>query len=60
MKPKTENCDEPKRAKYKKPGLTGYGSIAQLTLTASGKFSDNNQNNCNHNQNDAQAGIPCS
>jgi hypothetical protein len=40
--------------------LTGYGSIAQLTLTASGKFSDNNQNNCNHNQNDAQAGIPCS
>jgi hypothetical protein len=59
MKPKTENCDELKRAKYKKPGLTGYGSIAQLTLTSWGILSDNNQNNCNHNE-FGEPGIPCS
>jgi hypothetical protein len=37
-----------KKAEYVKPELTRYGNFVQLTRTASGAYSDNNQPNCNH------------
>ena len=36
------------RLQYRTPAITRYGTILELTQTADGPYSDNDQKNCNH------------